>query len=66
MIKGDLKHEHLRLRSAARKLGNRLESNPHALRGLTIEPMRVANNDFNIRNIGIAGILLAFFVRAFH
>lgn len=66
MIKGDLKHEHLRLRSAARKLGGKLEANPHALRGLNIEPMCASNNDFNIRNIGIAGIILAFFVRTLH
>ena len=66
MIKGNLQHEHLRVRNAARKLACAIEANPQALRGITIEPRCSANEDFSIRNISIAGLLLAFFVRIMH
>ena len=67
MIKGNLQHEHLRVRNAARKLSNAIEANPTALRGITIEPRAIEiNQDMNIRNISIAGILLAFFVKMVH
>lgn len=67
MIKGNLQHEHLRVRNAARKLACAIEANPQALRGITIEPRCIAiNQGNNIRNISIAGLLLAFFVRIMH
>ena len=67
MIKGNLQHEHLRVRNAARKLSNAIEANPTALRGITIEPRVVeAKQDYNIRNISIAGLFLAFFVKLVH
>jgi len=67
MIKGNLQHEHLRVRNACRKLSEAIDAKPDALRGITIEPRNVViKHDFSVRNISIASILLAFFVKVFH
>ena len=66
MIK-DIGHMRSRHASACKRVIMAIDSNPNAFKGLKIPPKAVIVNDnLNIRNISIAGLLLAIFVRVFH
>lgn len=44
-----------------------IDQKPHAIRGLKIPPSEMANDrHIPFRNVSIAGIFLAFFVKVFH
>ena len=67
MRKDNLMHSHLKVRSACKRLNCAIEDNPDFFRGLKIPANEVVRRErYALRNISIAGILLAFFVRAFH
>lgn len=71
MIKNNLKHSHLKVRSACKKLKIAIDENPDFFKGLKIpdanvSPLVANDRHLPFRNVSIAGLLLAFFVKVFH
>ncbi len=58
---------HLKVRSACKRLNHAIDTNPDFFKGLQIPANEVIKQDTPIiRNVSIAGVLLAFFVKVFH
>ena len=60
---------HIRLKHfvACERLIKLIDEKPQVLRGIRITPNEVANDrHLPFRNVSIAGVLLAFFVKVFH
>ena len=50
-----------------KRLINLIDQKPEVFRGIKITPNAVANNTaIPFRNVSIAGLILAFFVKVFH
>jgi hypothetical protein len=57
-------HNHIKVREACKKLNNAIDNNPDFFRGLKIPVETVANDRHSPwKNVSIAGIILAFFVK---
>lgn len=60
-------HNHMKVRSACKRLNIAIDENPDFFKGLKIPPNEVVKHrHLPFRNVSIAGILLAFFVKVFH
>lgn len=67
MIKDKVLHNHLKVRSACKRLKIAIDQNPEFFKGLKM-PANEARKPRYIpfRSLSVMGILLAFFVKVFH
>jgi len=58
---------HLNVRNACKRLENAIDANPDFFKNLTIHQNNtVVNDNLKIRNYSVLGLILLFFVKAFH